>query len=261
MAEEATDIITGQIRKEMLLRTLKNGTRVDNRTPDQYRHISVQKGVIATAEGSALAKIGKSQVLAGVKITMEKPFPDRPEEGVMIMAAEQLPLAHHTFESGPPDEYAIELARVVDRGIRSAECVDVKKLFVEDGKVLGIFVDLFVLDHDGNLIDTAALAAISALKNTKMPKIENGALVRTEHSGPLHLSSLPVSVTSIKTGDYWLVDPSRDEETTQDARLSVGVTDTHVCSLQKAKGTLTRTELMDRIEEALRLGKDLRKYV
>ena len=262
MAEETKDLILGQIKREMLIKSIKNtGKRLDGRDLDEFRPISIQKDVIKTAEGSAIAKIGKTQVLAGVKFTMEKPFADRPEDGIVIMSAELLPIAHSSFESGPPDEHAVELARVVDRGIRSAECIDVKKMFVEDGKVLGIFVDLFVLDHDGNYIDTAALAAIAALENTRVPKVEDGKLIRGEYSGKLPLSHLPVSVTSIKTGGNWIVDPAREEELTQNGRLSVAVTENHVCSLQKARGSLTQAELVERLEFALKTGKSLRKLV
>jgi len=38
--------------------------------------------------------------------------------------------------------------------------------------VLAVFVDIYVLNHDGNLIDAAALAALSALMNTKSSKYE-----------------------------------------------------------------------------------------
>ena len=47
---------------------------------------------------------------------------------------ELVPFASPMFESGPPREDAIELARVVDRGIRHSEIVDKKKLCITPGK-------------------------------------------------------------------------------------------------------------------------------
>ena len=91
----------------------------------------------------------------------------------MTVNAELVPLASPTYEPGPPDETSIELARIVDRGIRESKAIDTEKLCIEPGKkVFVVFVDVYVLNHDGNLIDAAALAAMSALMNTKMPNYE-----------------------------------------------------------------------------------------
>ena len=42
-----------------------------------------------------------------------------------------MPLADPTAEPGPPGEDVIELARVVDRGIRESGMVDLKQLVLE----------------------------------------------------------------------------------------------------------------------------------
>jgi exosome complex component RRP42 len=80
--------------------------------------VKITKGIIPNAEGSAMAELGDTKVLCGVKIDVMKPYADRPTEGVFTVQAEFLPLAHPEFESGPPKEGSIELSRVVDRGIR-----------------------------------------------------------------------------------------------------------------------------------------------
>ena len=44
------------------------------------------------------------------------------------------------------------MARVVDRGIRESKAIDLEKLCVEAGKlVFVVFVDVYVLNHDGIL--------------------------------------------------------------------------------------------------------------
>jgi len=63
--------------------------------------------------------------------------------------------------------------------------------------VFVVFVDVYVLNHDGNLIDASAIAAVSALMNTKMPnyEIENGELkIKTGYTS-LPMKSHPVTVT------------------------------------------------------------------
>ncbi len=250
-----------QIRKDILIGTLDKGTRYDGRALDEYRPIEVQKGVITTAEGSALARIGDTQVLAAVKFDLVKPFADRPTEGVMMTGCELLPLASPSFEPGPPDPHSIELARVVDRSIRSAECVDLKSFSISPEKVIGLYIDLYVLNHAGNYTDTATLAATAALTNTMMPKIENEKIIRGDYVGPLELKALPISTHMIKVGNYWLVDPSRDEERVSETELTISTTGTHVCTMQKGKGGLYKDELMSNLDIAFKRGDDIRKLL
>ncbi len=238
--------------------TLEKGVRFDGRKFDEYRPISVQKSVIKTAEGSAMAKIGETLVLVATKFDVVKPFADRPTEGVMVTNSELLPLASPGFEPGPPDENSIEVARVVDRALRSAECVDLNSFFVEEEKVLGLYIDLYVMNHAGNYTDTATLAATAALMDTKMPKIEGGKIVRGEYTGMLNPTKLPLTTTMIKVGENWLVDPSRDEERVLETSLTIGTTEEHVCAMQKRRGSLNRDELAYAMEIAFKRGDDIR---
>src|SRR3990172_5444057 len=136
--------------------------RIDHRKFNQYRDISVETNVITSAEGSARVRIGNTEVIAGIKIDVGTPFKDTPDEGVLMVAGEFVPLASEDFESGPPGEDAIELSRVVDRAIRESKCVDFEKLCIKEGeKVWMIYVDIDVIDDCGNLIDACSLAALS----------------------------------------------------------------------------------------------------
>ncbi len=261
MGEEFRDIVMGHIKKDILLTTLNKGQRFDGRKTDEFRPVEIQKDVIKSAEGSALAKIGSTQVLVGIKFDIATPFPDRQDEGVFSVNAELLPLASSSFEPGPPDENSIELARVVDRGIRSSEALDLKSFFIEEGKVLALYVDIYVLDHSGNFIDAAVLAASAALTTTKFPKLDGAKIVREESTHQLPLKSLTVSTTFVKVGNYWLVDPLRDEELASDTRLTISTTEEQVCAIQKGKGSLTKTELMECIDVAFKKGNELRNVI
>ncbi len=258
MGEEVRDIIMSHIRRDVMKKTLVNGARFDGRAMDEFRPIEIQRGAITTAEGSAIAKIGDTKVLAAIKFDVVKPFNDRPEEGVLTTNAELLPAASPSFEPGPPNEYSIELARVVDRAIRSTECIDTKSFFIEPEKALGLYIDLYVLNHDGNFTDAATLAATAALMDTKVPKVENNKIVRGSVDRMLNPSRLAVSTTMIKVGDYWLLDPSRDEEKVLESTITIATTDDKVCAVQKGKGALTKTEFLDLIDIAFKRGKDIR---
>lgn len=236
MAREAD--VLDEIRAEYVKEVLAQGKRVDGRGLQDFRPFSVEKGLFPNAEGSALVKLGDTKVAAGVKFDVVEPYPDRPTEGVFSVSAEFLPLAHPTFESGPPREDAIELARMADRGIRSAECIDTDAFFIEEGKALGLFVDLYVMDHCGNIQDAASLAAMAALLDTKVPKLEAGKIVRQEYSGALKLARIVGSCTFDKIGGKILLDSNADEDVASEGRLSLSVSDDgFLCASQKSRAT------------------------
>ncbi len=240
MARE-TDVLD-EIRAEYVKDVLGQDKRVDGRGLFDFRPFSIEKGIYPNAEGSAVAHLGDTKVAAGVKFDVVTPYPDRPTEGVFSVNAEFLPLAHPTFEAGPPREDSIELARMVDRGIRSAECVDTEKFFIEEGKALGLFVDLYVMDHNGNLTDTAALAAMAALANTQVPKIEDGKIIRQEYTGPLSLDRYALTCTFEKIGGKLLLDAASDEDVASEGRLSLAVSnDGFLVASQKSKAAPLRS--------------------
>src|SRR3989338_1936157 len=106
-------MILEQIKQGFIRELAEKGQREDGRGLLNYRAIKVQKGFAPNAEGSALAQIGKSKVLSGIKFDVMAPFADRPTEGVVMVNAEFSPIAHPEFRAGPPGENSIELARVV----------------------------------------------------------------------------------------------------------------------------------------------------
>ena len=248
-----------EIKRDTLGALILQGKRGDGREMFDYRKINVQSGILQNPEGSSVVSIGKSQVMAGIKFDIAKPFPDRPKEGVLSTSADLLPLASHLFETGPPSDESIELARVVDRGIRSANIIDLSSFYIDDEKVLAVYIDLFILDHDGNLIDTAALAAMSALLSARMPKVEEGKIIRGEFTGKVPIKEKVVTCTFGKLGDKAFLDPSLDEEKGMDCRLTLATTPTHLCAAQKGGwGAVTEKDLMELLDISLEKGKGLR---
>ncbi|MEM3615429.1 MAG: RNA-binding protein, partial [Candidatus Methanomethylicia archaeon] len=118
------------INRDLVLASLSKGVRTDNRGLFDYRPIKFEFNVISKANGSASVRIGDTYVLVGVKAEIGKPFPDTPNEGVLIVNSEFVPLASPQFEAGPPDENSIELARVIDRGLRHGNAIDLKDLCI-----------------------------------------------------------------------------------------------------------------------------------
>ncbi len=253
-----------KVRQRQIAQTMETGKRMDGRTLTDYREFTIEQGVIEKAEGSARVFLGKTQILVGIKVETGEPFPDTPNEGVMTVNAELVPLASPTYETGPPDETSIELARIVDRGIRESKAIDTEKLCIEPGKkVFVVFVDIYVLNYDGNLIDAAALAAMSALMNTKMPnyEIKDGELKLKQGYTQLPMKSHPVTVTIGKIGEKLIVDAAMEEEQVIDARLTMAINEEgNICAIQKGlSGYFTPQQLIEASKLAREKADEQRK--
>ena len=170
MSAVKKNYVVETLRKAQMVELLAKGKRVDGRSQDETRALKIETRLIEKADGSAKVSLGNTQVIAGVKVATGTPFADTPDKGVLMVNAEVLPLASPYAEAGPPDENAIELARVVDRGVRESEMVDLSKLVLIAGKsVYTVFVDVNILNVDGNLFDATSYAVVSALRTAKMP--------------------------------------------------------------------------------------------
>lgn len=246
-----------RVKQKQIAQLIDNGKRLDGRELTDYREFTIEQGLIERAEGSARMLLGKTEVLVGIKVETGEPFPDTPNEGVLTVNAELVPLASSTFEPGPPDENSIELARIVDRGIRESKAIDLAKLCIEPGKkVFVVFVDVYVLNHDGNLIDASALAAMAALLNTKMPnyEIEDGEVKIKSGYTQLPVKRHPITVTFAKINDKLIVDPWLEEEQTMDSRLSIALDDDdNICAIQKGGGGFFTPA---QVVEAAKIAKD-----
>jgi exosome complex component RRP42 len=253
-----------RVRLKQIENLIEKGKRLDGRGLGDYREIKIEQGLIEKAEGSARVLLGKTEVLVGIKVETGTPFPDTPNDGVLTVNAELVPLASPTFEPGPPDEKSIELARIVDRGIRESKAIDTEKLCIEPGKkVFVVFVDIYVLNHDGNLIDASALASVAALLNTKMPnyEIKDGEVIIKQGYTPLPLKSRPITVTIGKINNKLTVDPWLEEEQVMDARLSMAINDeSKICAVQKGgSGHFTQQQILEGMKIALEKSTELRK--
>lgn len=234
------------IKKESIVSLFEKGIRQDGRKLTDYRPISIILDYAKKADGSAVVKLGNTVVLAGTKIELDKPYEDTPNQGNLIVNVELLPLAYETFEPGPPDENAIELARVIDRSLRDSKAIDLTRLVIEPGKsVWTVWLDVYVLDYGGNALDACTLASVAALYNTKLYKVEqmNGEyrINKNEVNGKLPMRYPVVTVSVAKVDKYLIVDPDLDEESIMDTKVSFSYTpDFRIVGIQKSgKGSLS----------------------
>ena len=255
-----------KIKENQVLKLLASGKRLDGRSLLDYRSIKVEVGVIDKAEGSAMVSLGNTKVLVGVKVETGKPYPDLPNQGALTVNAEFVPLAHRYFEPGPPDENSIELARVVDRGIRGSESIDLRKLVIVEGStVYVVFIDIYILNHDGNLIDASALASVVALLNSKVPvyRVDENGIKKVDEYFPMPMVDCPITITAAKIDDKIIVDPTLDEENISTAKLTITLTrNGNICAMQKSgTGTFTIDEITNIQKIAREKSYEIRKKV
>jgi len=254
-------LFVDNLRREQILEQYSQGRRADGRGLGDYRELRIQVGTMIKANGSATVDLGDTRVVAGVKVAVGTPFPDTPDEGLLIVGAEVLPIASAYVEPGPPDEDSIELARVVDRGVRESHMVDMHQMVIEEGKkVYSIFVDVTVVNVDGNLLDATSYAVVSALASAKYKKmtLKEDKVVELEEMSSLPIQTIPVSITTSKAGDFLLMDPTTEEEAVQEARLTFAIANGQVCAAQKGgQGGFSPEQVLKALDTALLKSKEI----
>jgi exosome complex component RRP42 len=256
-------IIVEHLRKQQMWDSISKGKRLDGRTLDEIRPIEIEVGLIKKANGSARVKLGNSEVVAGVKVETGEPFEGLENKGALILSAEVLPTASPYIEPGPPDEETVELARVVDRGIRESEMLDLSKLALIPGEIVYvIFVDCSVINADGNLFDATSYAAVSALMNSKLPvfEIRDRKAVDTGEKQNPPLTTVPVSITAVRRGESVILDPTAEEEASMDARITITTnSDQNLAAVQKGSTGAFTVEQLKRAAATARIkGEEIR---
>ncbi|KAL4843259.1 hypothetical protein H8958_008363 [Nasalis larvatus] len=138
----------------------------------------------------------------------------------------------------------VKLNRLLERCLRNSKCIDTESLCVVAGeKVWQIRVDLHLLNHDGNIIDAASIAAIVALCHFRRPDVsvqgDEITLYTPEERDPVPLSihhmPICVSFAFFQQGTYLLVDPNEREERVMDGLLVIAMNKhREICTIQSS---------------------------
>ena len=242
--------------KRKIKQLLKEDRRLDGRAPLDYRKIKIETNISDKAEGSARVKIGKTEVIVGVKLETQTPYSDHDDEGTMMVGMEFSPICGDRYDPGPPKIDSIEVSRVVDRGVRESKFIDFKKLCIKQGeKVWSILIDVYCINDDGNVLDATSLGVVSALRLTKLPEYdeENDKIIYgnlTKETLPL-TDNIPLAMTFYKIGNKILFDPTREEQDASEARITLGLSklkkDKIINSMQKGELTGISVEEMNEI--------------
>jgi len=244
------DLPLSNLENAFILAALGESRRMDGRAPYDVRNLMLNFG---RDYGCAQVTLGDTRVMAQVSCKMNVPKDARPAEGLMKINVELSPMAAPEFEANRPNsDFHVEISRVLERLIKESKCVDLEALCVISGeKVWDICVDVHVLNHQGNLIDAASVAAMAALLHFRRPDVTVAGNDVTVHSFddkdpiPLSVHHIPICTTFafMEGGKQMVVDPTDIEEKTMDGKVIVGMNvHQEICCLQMAGKLLLEKE-------------------
>ncbi|XP_007536417.1 exosome complex component RRP45 isoform X1 [Erinaceus europaeus] len=231
--------------RRFLLRAIEEKKRLDGRQTYDYRRVRVAFGA---DYGCCVVELGRTRVLGQVSCELVPPKPNRATEGILYFNLELSQMAAPAFEPGRQSDLLVKLNRLLERCLRNSKCIDTESLCVVAGeKVWQIRVDLHLLNHDGNIIDAASIAAIVALSHFRRPDVsvqgDEVTLYTHEERDPVPLSihhmPICVSFAFFQQGTYLLVDPNEREERVMDGLLVIAMNKhREICTIQSSGGIM-----------------------
>ncbi|KAK9042585.1 hypothetical protein V6N11_017652 [Hibiscus sabdariffa] len=228
--------------KNFIKTALLSDIRIDGRKPFDFQ------GYQPLRDGSAEVQLGQTRVMCVVTAKFVQPFRDRPNEGTLSIYTEFSPMADPSFEAGRAGESAVELGRIIDRGLRESRAVDTESLCIVAGKLAwAIRIDIHILDNGGNLVDAANIAALAALMTFRRPECslggEDGQEViihppEIRDPVPLIVHHLPIAITfGFFDERVMVIDPTHNEEAVMAGRMIATINaNGDICAIQKAGG-------------------------
>ncbi|ETI31078.1 hypothetical protein, variant [Phytophthora nicotianae CJ01A1] len=155
---------------EYMRKCLANKVRPDSRTIEATRAVQLQTDVVQTAASSSLIKLGKTSVLTAIKLAVGTPAVNTPDQGEIAIQVHLSPLCSNRFTVGRPSEEAQSIGSQLTRIIVGSRVVEMESLSIVKGQsAWKLMVDVYCVDHDGNVLDAALTSIIAALKTLKLP--------------------------------------------------------------------------------------------
>ncbi|EWC44484.1 exosome complex component rrp45 [Drechslerella stenobrocha 248] len=241
--------------KTFVLEALKQNLRIDGRDLHSSRDVQLTFG---DDYGFVDVRLGKTRVLARISAEVTKPRADRPFEGLFTISTEMGPMASPVFEAGRPTDLDHTLSRTLEKSIRRSQALDTESLcLVTAQRVWSIRADVHFLTHDGNLLDAACIALVTALAHFRLPVVSVSGEDITIHSPeervpvPLSLLHWPLCVSFSFFGDddagemIFLVDATAQEEALRSGDMSVTVNKNgEICQMAKSGGVAVEAEVL-----------------
>ncbi|EFN84575.1 Exosome complex exonuclease RRP42 [Harpegnathos saltator] len=212
----------------------QTGFRNDGRQKYEYRSLEIETRLMPQTNGSARLRIGNTDVLVGVKVEIDTPHANKPEEGKLDFFVDCSANATPAFEGKGGEDLATEISNLLSLAYRTPYAFDLKELCIlPHKKCWKMYVDILILQCGGNLFDAVGAAVKAALYNTEIPRVVTAMLDGNEPDVKLsddlydciklNVTNYPVVITVCKIGDNCVVDPTPEEESCSVASLIMSV--------------------------------------
>ncbi|KAF3668125.1 protection of telomeres 1 protein [Capsicum annuum] len=167
---------------------------------------------VASADGSALAKIGSTTMLAAIKMEVMTPVVECPDEGSIAIEFPMPPICSPLVRPGRPADVASVISKQLSDTIVSSGMIDLKELCLVGGKAAWMVnIPVVSLNDDGQIVLVS--------EDTVQLKLEKEPVNKEKRK--LKLNSPPFSLTCILNKNYILADPTAEEESIMETVVTV----------------------------------------
>ncbi|TKY53380.1 Exosome complex component RRP43 [Spatholobus suberectus] len=227
---------------------LAESIRPDGRPLGKARETSIFLGAVASANGSALVKIGSTTMLTAIKMEVMTSSLESPDEGCIgwlslassahichkinmlsAIAFHMPPICSPIVRPGRPAEaspvVSKQLSDTISKHVLISRMIDLKELSLVSGKAAWMaYLDVYCLDADGALFDAVLLSAVAALSHLLMSDEDGQKQAQkpvNKKKRKLTLRSIPFSLTCILHKNYILADPTAEEESIMETNVTI----------------------------------------
>ncbi|XP_017753359.1 PREDICTED: exosome complex component RRP42 isoform X1 [Eufriesea mexicana] len=226
------EVVLSSGEKTFILHGIDADFRNDGRRRCEYRPMEIETKLMPQTHGSARLHIGNTDILVGIKVELDIPYADTPNEGKLEFFVDCSATATPAFEGKGGDDLATEISNTLTVAYQTRNAFDLRTLCIlPNKKCWKIYVDVLILQCGGNLFDAVGIAVKAALNSTEIPKITAAALDGGEPDIELSddsydciqldTSNYPIIVTLCKIGDNYIVDPTSEEEVCSASSIAV----------------------------------------
>ncbi|MES1916853.1 MAG: hypothetical protein MHM6MM_008635 [Cercozoa sp. M6MM] len=218
--------------REYFRRFLQQQTRPDGRSLRAARQVEVRTGTLSNCAGSALAAMGRTKLLCGIKCEVCTPSAVHPRQGRLEVNVRLTPVCAREFAWQKATSTELALSQRLRALLIDSGALDLDELCITENRYAWcLYVDLVCLEYAGNVFDCALLAITAALHNVRLPHTVVDEEVRVASAVPrqqrrqlrLRKALLPVSfaLVNIDGAPKALLDSSVVEEDNADAQVHV----------------------------------------
>ncbi|KYN97402.1 putative exosome complex component RRP45 [Plasmodium gaboni] len=239
-------------------KNIKKNIRLDGRTFEDSRNVCIN---FLKDYGHVEITIGYTKVICKITSEIVKPHDRKLKEGMLKINLDIDNSIDENENNDNMSDECLEIKNIIDRVLKTSNIINFESLCIIPGKkVWCIYINIMVIENDGNLTDACYLSAYCGLvhfKNHQVKVIKNGNIIIDKEDinySPLSILNSPIVTTFAfyEEEDVCLIDPCLYEEEFMSSKISIALNKNgNLISLLKPGGIpLACSHIMESIEIA-----------